>query len=125
MSKPKAPPGLGAEGRRLWRVIVADAADQGLELDARERDWLRSAAKLADRIAQLEFALADAPPRVKGSMGQLVVDPLLPELRQCVQLQAQLLGRLKLDPPAEQHSVIPTSGVNRHRQAAMRRWGGA
>jgi hypothetical protein len=48
--QPKPPAELGAEGKRLWRTIVADAAAQQLELEARELEWLKQAGRIADRI---------------------------------------------------------------------------
>jgi hypothetical protein len=117
---PRPPKGLGVEGRALWRVIVADAAGQGLELDARELTWLRHAAKLADRIAGLEEALAGEPLVVPGHAKQPVANPLLPEIRQNQALLAQTLGRLRLD--VAENSSGQVVGSNRFRSAALARW---
>jgi hypothetical protein len=54
MSNLKTPTELGISGRRLWRQVVREAAEVGLELDSRERYWLLSASKLADQLAILE-----------------------------------------------------------------------
>ena len=121
--QPKPPPGLGSAGRALWAEVCADVAEAGLELDARDRYWLASAAKLADRAATLEAALADAPLMVKGSMGQDVSNPLMAEWRSHSQLAAQLLARLKLD-SAEESGALQMVGGNRQRAAANRRWRG-
>ncbi len=118
---PKPPKGLAAEGRALWRVICADAAGQGLELDARELVWLRHAAKLADRIGELETAMAAQQLIVEGHAKQPVANPLLGEIRQNQALLAQTLGRLRLE-VAESSSGQAVTG-NRHRAAALARWG--
>jgi hypothetical protein len=52
----RPPSGLGAEGRRLWRDIVRDAAGQGLVLDARELHWLQSAGSPGAPVAELDSA---------------------------------------------------------------------
>jgi hypothetical protein len=95
-NQPKPPPDLAAEGKRLWRAIVADAAGQGLELDARELAWLRTAGKLADRVAALEAELVGAD-IVVGHAGQPVANPLLAEIRMHSALLAQTLARLRVD----------------------------
>jgi len=120
--QPKPPKGLDVEGRSLWRAIVADAADQGLALDARELSWLRHAGKLADRIGELEGALDGADMIVPGHAKQPVANPLLTEVRQHQALLAQMLGRLRLDVV---ESGAGQAGVpNRFRSAALSRWYG-
>jgi hypothetical protein len=116
----KAPADIGVEGRRLWRSICADAAGQDLQLDAREREWLRRACKAADRIALIEAALVDADLVVPGHAKQPVSHPLLTELRQTEALLAQTLARLRVD-VAENEAGIPVA-VNQHRAAALARW---
>ena len=117
--QPKPPADLRAEGRRLWRAIVADAAGQGLEFDARELAWLRTAGKLADRAAQLEDALADAALIVKGHAQQPVSNPLLAEWRMLNQLLAQTLARLRVDLVETASGGVVSN--NRHRTAALAR----
>jgi hypothetical protein len=118
MAKSKLPAGLGIHGRRLWRDVVVN---DDLELDARERFWLYSAAKLADRAAELEDALArDGRLLVKGSMGQEVGHPLLTELRQVYLAVSQTLGRLKVEEP--ESGVLGVVGANKARGAANARW---
>lgn len=119
----KSPPGLGLAGRRLWRQVAGEAADCHLELDSREQIWLHSAAKLADRVAQLEAAIADEDLVVKGYSGQPVAHPLLTEIRQHYLLISQTLARLKVDVP-EPTGVLGVVGANRQRAAANRRWRG-
>jgi hypothetical protein len=121
--QPKPAKGLGVEGRSLWRAIVADAAGQGLELDARELSWLRHAGKLADRIAALESALEGADLIVPGHAKQPVANPLLAEVRQEQALLAQMLGRLRVD-VAEPGAGQPVTN-NRFRSAALTRWRGS
>jgi len=119
----KTPTELGTAGRRLWRQVVREAVDEGLELDSREQFWLLSASKLADRLAILEAAMADQPPTTTGSTGQLVAHPLLNEIRAHHQLISQTLARIDTQ-PKEPAGVLGIVGGNRQRAAANRRWRG-
>ena len=60
-SKPlRAPAGLSAAGRALWRQIAADWADNGVVPDAREHRLLADACREADVLALLEAEIAAA-----------------------------------------------------------------
>jgi hypothetical protein len=84
--------------------------------------WVYSAAKMADRAAELEDALArDGRLLVKGSMGQDVSHPLLAEVRQLHMAINQTLARLKTEPP-EASGLLGIVGANPARRAANARW---
>lgn len=51
---------LGPAGRALWEGVVADLADDDLELDNRERALIHEAALHLDLAARLEAELAEA-----------------------------------------------------------------
>jgi hypothetical protein len=119
----KPPRGLGAHGRRLWRSVAAELAEDGLILTAIERIWLGSACKLVDQAAAVEAELAGAPVYMTGSMGQQVANPLLGELRQLHLAINQTLARIKTDVPEEAPAIVP--GVNQARAAIHTRWRGA
>ena len=126
----KPPPGLGTDGRKLWREITAPLTDDELELTPRERQWLHSAAKLTDRVVFLESIMAVSDPVVKGVAGQPVSHPLLTEIRQHHQLIAQLLARLDLTTDEEDGAArIPVSSPAlrsvKARDAAQKRWRGS
>jgi hypothetical protein len=121
LKQPKPPAELGGEGKRIWRQIVADAADQGIELTSQELVWLRQAGKLADTIALMEAALDGAELIVAGYNKQPVSNPLLSELRMHRQLLAQTVARVDLNVP-EASSVRVGAGDNRFRSAALSRW---
>jgi hypothetical protein len=97
--------------------VAGEAAEDGLELDARERFWLTSAAKLADRVAQFEAAMAGDDMVVKGYNGQPVAQT---EIRQHHLLISQTLARLKVDVPEPSGGVLGVVGSSRHRAAANR-----
>jgi hypothetical protein len=102
MGKVKAAPvpaSLEIEGRALWRDIAAQVASDGLELDARERRWLRDACAEADVVATLSAGLVDAPLMVRGSQGQDVINPVFSGVRQHREALGRLLARLDLDEP--------------------------
>jgi hypothetical protein len=112
--------GLAASGRKLWKSIVSDCAGQGLSLDSRELIWLEQAARLADRIVELEDRLAGDHFVVRGHAGQPVANGLLAEARQTRMLLAQMIARIRVDAPVEATGV--PAGVNQHRRAANARW---
>lgn len=97
----RAPRDLGSGGRRLWREIAAQVASDGLEMDARELELLRSACREADMLAEIEAALVDQPMTVRGAQGQMVAHPLLGEARRSRQTIASLLKQIGLQDPAE------------------------
>ena len=99
-----APRDLASAGKALWKDVARQLADDGLELDARERRWLRDACAEADLIAVLEDGLKDAPLMVRGSQGQDVINPLISELRQHREALGRLLARLKTEDPDDVRS---------------------
>jgi hypothetical protein len=99
-NKIKPPSRLGAAGRELWSAIVAQVADDGLVLDARELRWLRDACAQADALARIEAAFDGAPLEVVGSTGQPRANPLIAEATRSRSTIAALLARLHLDDPA-------------------------
>ena len=120
----KPPPGLGAEGKKLWRHVARAVAQDDLELTAVEQLWLASAAKLTDRVAALDAAIDRAEMVVPGYNGQPVAHPLLTEIRQHHLLISQTLARLKVDIPDEP-GLLSVAGVNKARGASNKRWRGA
>ncbi|QZH60492.1 hypothetical protein K1X22_01280 [Mycolicibacterium farcinogenes] len=87
----RSPAGLGTDGKRLWRKITAVF---DLESDPDKAEILAQACRVADVIAELDAAAAEAPLIVKGSMGQPVISPFIAEVRVQRALLAQLLARL-------------------------------
>ncbi|CAM3257551.1 P27 family phage terminase small subunit [Prescottella defluvii] len=89
---PRAPKGLLARGKQLWRELheVYDFADA-----PERRAILEEACRTADVVKRLQ-AVVDAADdlRVRGSQGQPVAMPELQELRQYRAQMAQLLKAL-------------------------------
>ncbi len=118
------PRGLGVSGRRLWRSVVEEMAEDDLKPSAVERVWLDSACRMADQAAILDVELAGAPRMVRGSQGQDVSNPLISELRQLHLAVNQTLARIKTNlPEAPAIAIVP--GTNKGRQAVNTRWRGA
>ena len=118
----RPPRGLGIHGRRLWRSVAEELAEDDLMLTATERNWLHSACKLSDQVAVVESALKNAPMYMTGSMGQSVSNPLLSELRQLHLAVSLTLSRLKIEPP-EAPGLGIVGGSNHQRRGANMRWG--
>jgi hypothetical protein len=119
-SIPKAPKGFGAAGRALWRSVLADYWMDG---ESHKLAILEQAAKVADRIAELEAAMAGEPLTVLGSARQLTIHPLIAEVRAQRGLLASLLKALTLpdgDDDDEHQAALTRS--QRARKAANARW---
>lgn len=76
-TKPKTPPGLGAEGKALWRRLM-----KCFEFDEWEVPLVETACRQADTVAELEAVLLEGGMVVTGSTGQQRLNPAVSELRQ-------------------------------------------
>lgn len=123
MSKPSTPTGLGAAGSALWRRVV-----DKYDLRADELEILKSACRATERARIMEAERGDQV-TAKGSMGQVVVHPLIPEIRATEAQVAMLLAKLKLpDMPASSAGAAaegsePAPRSTQARAAAQSRWG--
>jgi hypothetical protein len=124
----RMPAELGVAGQMLWKMIVDRDPPYVLRPD--EMYILMQACNEADIIARLQAALdrdleaeGDRGLISKGSMGQEVVNPLVPELRQHRSTQMNLLKSLKLpdEKGAGKPAVSPELSETR-RAAARARW---
>ncbi len=88
---------LGAAGRALVLDLVAELAEDGLELDVKERTLLLEAARHLDMAARIESALAESTLVVIGSTGQPRPNPLLDSLDKMRRTVAQLLTRVAVN----------------------------
>jgi len=98
-------------------------AEPDLDLRADEVTVLAEAAKVADTIAMLEADFVGQPSTVPGSKGQVILHPLVTELRQQRTLLASLMT--KLDLPEVDSSENPwdhLTASQRARKAAHARW---
>lgn len=88
----RKPKGLGYQGSKLW----ADISDAYLlEANPEKLRILLDCAKLADQIDELEKGMSGQPLTAKGSANQIVIHPLIAELRASRALMANLLARLR------------------------------
>lgn len=117
MSKVAAPNGLRVAGAKMWRDLVAK---YDFRLD--ELALLERACRATDRIASMEVELGDRV-TATGSMGQVVVHPLIPEIRAHSALVASLMRQLKL--PDDGSDAGEAGQPNQQRAAAQSRWAAA
>lgn len=124
---PRAPGGLGTEGRRLWRRMHAEY--DGFE--PQELLVLEQVCAAADTIAALRAAVDEGGLIVAGSKGQPRVHPAVAELRLARAAFASLLGKLSLpaggpDSDDGADDGPPASGATARqrsaRKAAETRW---
>lgn len=111
----RAPAGLGAGGRALWRSITAD-----WQLDPDERAILEAACRTADEIDTLQRALDGAAAVVVGSTGQPRANPLFEEIRRHRETLRRLLGELRI-PTGQAAGAAVSDGM---RSIASARWKG-
>ena len=113
MSNEPAPAHLAATGQNLWGEVV-----KTYDLRVDELATLEDVCSITDMIVMLEKAWADdgKPMVAKGSTGQLVIHPLIGEIRTQKAARNALWRQLKLpdDPGGEK--------PNQQRQAAQSRW---
>jgi hypothetical protein len=115
---PVAPKGLGPEGRSVWSKVRADAAANEYELRPDEVVTLSQACRALDRLEELREALAGQQLLTVGSTRQVVVHPLVAEVRAHEAHVAALLARIKLP---DQAGVA----VNQRRAAGLSSWAAA
>lgn len=125
MSAHRAPSGLGAAGKAVWRAVLDDLSVAGTggeawELDARELVVLEAAARQADLNRELEQAIARDGVMVTGSQGQQRMNAVATELRQGRIAVEKLLSALAL--PNEDGRAV-TAAQKRASTAAQARWG--
>lgn len=114
---PAAPAGLGAQGKTLWKSVVAD-----FELTPAESRLLAQACRAADELDRLTAELDQAPTVVAGSMGQAKPNPLFAEVRHHRTQLAALLKQLDLIGAEDEADKNQTASVKAMR-AARARWG--
>lgn len=107
------PAGLNDAGEALWSKVTGKYT-----LRADELVTLEAACRAADRVVAMEEERGNAVTSF-GSTGQLVVHPLIAEIRAHEAQISSLLAKLKL--PDEQGG----EQVSQQRQAAQSRWASA
>jgi hypothetical protein len=116
----RAPGGLAAAGRALWKAILSDI-DPGWELDRRELHLLERACVCADRRDELDSVVRADGAAVAGSKGQITAHPCLSEARQLELVQLRLLSSLQLEDPTTARAGSSPAWL-RAQEAADARW---
>ena len=110
----RAPTGLKAAGKRLWRAVLS-----GFELRADELELLTAACHLGDEIAALETMIEKSTPLTMGSRQQVRVNPLYAEVRAHRLALGRLLSQLGL---ADAVDVDGQAASSAGRRMARARW---
>ena len=108
-----APEGLAEAGKKLYSDIASKWTLRPDELRV-----LADACSEADLVDDLATAMAGQPRLVKGSQGQMVINPLISEQRQHRMALASLLKQLRLPDEADTAEARSTQA----RAAANSRW---
>ncbi len=113
------PAGLGYQGKKLWDSIAAPGK---YVLRPDELFTLEDACRISDMIDTLTKDWVDLkrPTTAEGSMGQLIIHPLVDKLADHRMKRSTLLAKLKL--PDELAAGAAERGVQQ-RDAAQSRWG--
>lgn len=111
---PNPPDDMGPRAKTLWRDVVAE-----FELRPDELEVLASACYAAQRASEIRKELAGMDILLPGSMGQLVANPLLSEVRNHESHVAAMLGKLKLK---ETESGVASTRSAGARAAAQKKW---
>lgn len=118
--KSPAPKNMGSRGLAFWNKVTGK-----YELRPDELVILEDACREMLLIDELQKAMRGESMIMSGSMGQPVVNPLVPELRQHRATLKALLASLKLpDDVSESDSGEPGEDVEtvQQRKAANSRW---
>ncbi|MBE4716763.1 P27 family phage terminase small subunit [Pseudarthrobacter sp. AB1] len=119
MTKVRAPSGLNARGKAFWALIT-----EGFELDSAELEVLKEACRTLDEIDALKAAADEHGPMVKGSTGQLVVNPALLEVRQARAAFERMVKALALPSEDDEHQTAAERSISEDAsKAAQARWG--
>jgi P27 family predicted phage terminase small subunit len=92
---PRAPAGLSAGSRRLWRELWQEAAWVRPGVDRVSAELL---CRMADDIAALAVQVAADGKMIPGSKGQMVAHPLIAEIRKHRAALGELAGQMGLRP---------------------------
>ncbi|MCA1007015.1 hypothetical protein LCL87_14920 [Rhodococcus hoagii] len=114
--KPRMPRGLGGAGRRLWKSTLDEFE---LDTEPHKIEILTQACKVTDKISELDAAQKGQPPTTRGSTQQLVIHPLISEVRFQRGLLAQLLGKLGLPDTDEAQEAKADKISETRRRAAQ------
>lgn len=112
-----APSGLGPGGRALWKRISA-----AYDMREDELATLQDACQITDMVQSLEKAWKDEgrPKTARGSTGQLIIHPLIGEIRAQRMARNALFRQLKLPDDSSDGAES-----NQHRAAAQSKWAAA
>jgi phage terminase small subunit len=119
MAARRAPSGLGKAGRALWNRVADPTA---YELRPDELLLLEQCCRSADLIARMEAEAAAAGLTTAGSTGQVVINPVVAELRLQKVALARLLFQLGLPDDADGGVSLEHARSTLARKAALARW---
>ncbi|WP_423184305.1 P27 family phage terminase small subunit [Arthrobacter sp. NyZ413] len=94
-----------------------------IELDPAELEVLKEACKTLDEIDALKAAADELGPMIKGSTGQMVVNPALLEIRQARAAFERMVKAMALPSEEEDNRPASEGAISADaRKAAQARW---
>jgi hypothetical protein len=120
------PKDLKDAGKSLW----VDVTEVSPELSPTDQYILYKACKLADHLEELEQGQMERDLIARGSMGQEIVSPLVPEIRQFTAQLTATLFKLKIPDASIDRIRDKQRGTGRFdstsgKKAAEKKWGEA
>lgn len=115
MAVVRAPAGLEARGRRLWRAVH----EQHPGMSEPEREVVLEACRVADRLERLDAICRVSEPVIETDKGMLITHPAFAEARQQANLLKQLVASVRLPDAAtgRRPQTRPARGVQQPKGA--------
>ena len=116
--KARAPRGLGSRGKKFWHKVMAE-----IDFNEAETELLVEVCRSLDSLDQLYETVSVHGPMVKGSAGQIVINPAVSEARQQRIVLHRLMAALEIpDEDGIEEGFVSSARTQSARHAANRRW---
>jgi phage terminase small subunit len=115
------PEGLRTAGQALWRQTI-DGVQDGWKLDCNDLTVLEECCRLRDAEVRLQRRVDQEGLLIKGSEGQMVVNPAVRELRMTRALVMASIKKVEIARPRQRTGHLDKRGRDQLRDARSKRW---